>query len=78
MNWSKRACARVLFIERSRGYYVWLEFLRNDKLVRDNILLSSFKYNNLKDLQKKECCEIKYSIYWPYNIEVIDKDLKAE
>lgn len=78
MYWSKSTCAEILYIERSRGYYVWMSFERNNKIVKDNILLSSFKYHNLKDLQKKECCEIKYSIYWPYNIEIIDEDLKAD
>lgn len=78
MNWYEKTCAKILFIERSRGYHVWMRFERNNKIVKDKVLLTSFKYNKLIDLQQKECCEIKYSVYWPYNIEIIDDDLKAE
>ena len=78
MNWSKNACAKILYIERSRGYYVWFIYDRNGYVVKDNMALNYFKYGNIQDLQQKECCKIKYSIYWPYRVEIIDKDLKAE
>lgn len=78
MNWSQNTCAEILRIERSRGYYVWMRFERNNNIVEDNVLLSNFKYHTLKDLKSKKCCNIRYSIYWPYSIEIIDKELGAE
>lgn len=78
MYWSKTACAKITNIERSKGWKVCFYYERNGKVVEDRADMSYFKYKTLKNLQRKECCEIRYSIFWPYNIEIIDKDLKAE
>lgn len=78
MKWSKTTCANILKIERSRGYYVWFNYDRNGTMVKDNMTLSSFKFKNLYELKKKKCCNIKYSIFWPYRVEIIDKELKSE
>lgn len=78
MNWSKKTCAKILYIERSRGYYVWFTYNRNGEDVKDNMALNHFKYGNIKDLQQNKCCMIQYSIYWPYKVEIIDDELKAE
>jgi hypothetical protein len=78
MNWSKKTCARILYIERSRGYHVWFTYKRNGLDVKDHMPLGSFKRKNIEELRKKMCCEICYSIYWPYKVEIIDKELGAE
>lgn len=78
MYWNKTTCAKILYLKHARGYYVCFIYDRNGNVVEDRANISSFKYKNIKDLQQKQCCEIKYSIYWPYRVEITDKDLKAE
>ncbi len=78
MYWYKTACAKITHLERSRGWKVCFYYERDGKVLNDRADMAYFKYKNLKDLQQKECCEIKYSIYWPYNIQIIDKALKAD
>jgi hypothetical protein len=78
MNWTQVTCAKITRLDRNRGWKVCFIYNRNGKVVEDQSSISFFKFNNIKDLQKKECCKIKYSIYWPYRVEIIDKDLKAE
>jgi hypothetical protein len=77
MYWSKTTCAKIVSIKYARGTYVNIQFVKNGEIVGDRVEIAYFRYKNLKDLQKKECCEIKYSIYWPYNIQIIDEELKA-
>ena len=72
MNWSNVTCAKITHLKRSRGWKVYISFERNGEIVEDRVDRSYFRYKNLKDLQKKGCCEIRYSIYWPYNIEIIE------
>lgn len=78
MEWTEVTCAKITRLDRNRGWKVCFIYNRNGRVTEDQVSISSFKYKNLKDLQQKECCEIKYSIYWPYNIEIIDEDLKAD
>jgi hypothetical protein len=78
MNWSEKTCAKILYIERSRGYHVWFTYNRNGLDVKDHMPLGSFNRKTIDELRMKECCDIKYSIYWPYKVEIIDKELKAE
>jgi hypothetical protein len=78
MYWSKTTCAKIVSIKHARGTYVNIQFVKNGEIVEDRVEIAYFRYKNLKDLQKKECCEIKYSNYWPYNIEIIDEELKAQ
>jgi hypothetical protein len=78
MNWTEVTCAKITRLDRNRGWKVCFVYERNGKVVEDQSSISFFKYKNIYDLQKNECCEIKYSIYWPYRVEIIDKDLKAE
>ncbi len=77
MFWTDITCAKIINLEYSRGLKVYFLYDRNGKMIKDNVNISSFKFTSLKKLKSKKCCLIKYSIYWPYNIEIIDKDLKA-
>jgi hypothetical protein len=77
LYWSKNTCAKIVSIKQSRGTYVNIQFEKNGEIEIERVDIAYFRYKNLKDLQKKECCEIKYSIYWPYNIQIIDEELKA-
>ncbi|TNF48857.1 MAG: hypothetical protein EP305_04240 [Bacteroidetes bacterium] len=78
MTWSKKACAKITGLERSRGVKVLLIYKKDGKLIQDRVDISYFKYKSLERLQQKECCDIKYSIFWPYNVDIIDSELKAD
>jgi hypothetical protein len=78
MLWSETTCATITHLERSKGVKVALVYYRNGQLIKDRVDISYFKFKNLNDLQRKECCSIKYSVLWPYEIEITDKDLRAD
>lgn len=78
MFWTETTCAKIIDIKQSRGNYVWFVYNRNGETVKDNMSLSFFSVKTLEKLQKKECCLIRYSTFWPYKVEIIDDDLKAK
>jgi hypothetical protein len=78
MYWTETTCAKITSLKYSRGLKVYFVYDRNGKKISDNVNLSSFRYTKLKDLKSKKCCFVEYSIFWPYNIEIIDKDLRAD